>query len=136
MKYFMILLVSFSAIAEAGDSFTVTRGGKTTTYSSEEYVVVKRRKPSPALATTKKEVSTPAEPAEASKDSKNMVSLYGGAGPSRYGMEMISPSMLRVSQRYEPVFGLGYSRKLNRRWFLHGVGLTNGTGLLGGGYSF
>lgn len=137
MRKLILLLALFSISAQA-DQFTVTRNGKTSTFDSEEYVVVKRRKgPKPAPKAEVKPAPCP-EPkvvVQPAPVRKNTVKLYGGVGPSTYKTR-VEGSTMHISQDYDPLFGVGYSRKVSERWSVEAIGLSNYTGILGVGYDF
>ena len=139
----VLMLLFLTPLASANDGvITVTRSGKTATYSTDEYVVVKRRKgPRPVVkqpvapAPQKCPEVVAAAPVEQKSERKNTLTLYGGAGPGSHETS-IKSSYLHIEDGYGFVMGLDYGRKLTDRWSIHGMGMTNGSLLLGGGYSF
>lgn len=121
--------------------------GKTQTFSSDDYVVVKRRPKS----AKPKQLPKPVEPevriierpvvleriverrveVEASR-AKNSIFLLGGYGP--VGLGRTQPSTVELERDW--LLGLGYRKMLSARWSAYAEILTNRTGLLGLGIDF
>ena len=146
MKIYAMLMMLLATAAFADEApkymrdgnITVTlKDGKKAEFSLNEYMVVPRKP-------KKKAVPVPTVVDSGAKEKKaegtevagpNAIKVYGGGGPK--GLEVKkSASSVAVEQDYGAVFGLGYSRQLNKRWSLEAVGLSNKTGLLGVGLSF
>ena len=66
---------------------------------------------------------------------KNSIRLLGGVGPTGVSVENVGSKAFAYEDK-GAVLGLGYTRRLNRRWSLEGNALTNETFLLGVGFSF
>ena len=143
MKYTLMFLMLVS-LAHAG-TITVDKGvGKQQTYSTDDYVVVKKRKGPvvkkpphvcPVPEVREKEVIVTKEVIKTVEPKKNEVKLLGGVGPSGYETELL-PTSFHMSQGYQATFGLGYERHLTEEWSLEAIACTNETALLGVGYSF
>ena len=67
---------------------------------------------------------------------KNRIRLYAGGGPHLLHKDIHDSSHVEVSQAYNPVFGLGYSRLLTERWSLGVSGFTNLSFFLNAGFDF
>ena len=148
--YWLFVLVAAVALAtimakadeaplKTGETVLIVgKDGKSRSFSHDDFAVVPRRRKKKVLAVAPKPAPAPMvcpEAAPAPKDNKNTVKLYAGVGPRGYETEIFSSS-LHISQGYEFVMGVGYSRQLDRTWSVEAVGLTNYTALLGVGYSF
>lgn len=139
----VLLLVGFGVYASDMPSYmkdgkiTVTlKDGRKYEFSTNEYMVVKREGPKDVVIEVDGEGKRTVHQSPAIVvGGPNTVKAFGGAGPS--GIKVTTgPTSVTIEQDYGAIYGLGYSRQLNKRWSLEAVGLSNKTGLLGLGYSF
>lgn len=148
----VLLSVNLANATEKGGVISVkNKNGKESTYSTDDYVVVPRRKKKPKPKTKPKEQPPKLEvehqcpiPAplvveklviEKQELRKNTVKMYGGIGLGVYQFK-VTDKAVYIYQDPQPVFGLGYSRLITDRISAEAVGLTSKIGLLGIGYSF
>jgi hypothetical protein len=117
-----------------GGTVTVTlKSGKTYSFQSDEFKVVPRVQAAPSMDEVRAHeglVSFDPPPRRL-----NTIKLYGGYGAQGV-KSAAAPTSIIVSQDFKFVFGLGISRQLTEEYSVEAVGLSNGTGLLGLGYSF
>jgi len=66
---------------------------------------------------------------------KNSLRLLGGYGPTGVSAEQVGSKAIAFTED-GAIFGLGYTRRLNRRLSVEGSILNNGTYLLGVGFNF
>ena len=129
------LLIGFNT--KAGDTFTVTKDGKTKTYPSDEYVVVKKRKKAPKVVKAP-EAPKPVEVIkvpEIVKPKRNRIAFYMGVG--LLGLDISSASKaVTVQEQSVPVFGISLSHMISDKYSITGSVLSNETFLLGIGYDY
>ena len=139
----LLVFLSVTALAEGfpgymkGGKIAVTlKDGKAYSYSSDEYMVVPRRKKAKPKKEDEVQVLAKAPAAYVEPKARpNSLRFYGGAGPSGLSATTGTTSV-KVSQDWGPVFGLGYGRKISERFSLEAEGFSNLTGVLGLGWAF
>lgn len=133
MKYFITLLFLTTAVmAEEPPKFlkdaniTVTlKDGKQYTFTANEWKVV------PRLDKVKVNERTVVVQSE----QNNRLTILGGVGPKGLNVTK-SQDEITVENKKEGVFGLGYSRKITKRFSLGGQVISNGTYTLDLGVDF
>ncbi len=122
------------AYMKGGTIGVLLRNGKTYTYSTDEYMVVKRgaKRAPEKVEDVENEEASPIVvvtlPAPAQK--KNHVVLHGGVG--RDGLDLKNNgATYEITERFEAVGGLTYCRDLEYSLGACATGLTNNTYLLG-----
>ena len=68
-------------------------------------------------------------------EQKNRLRVMGGVGPDGFSTSK-SDKEITVKDKNEPVFGLGYERKISKRFSLGGQVISNGTYTLDLGVDF
>lgn len=139
MKYLLIIVVGITWVSWSmadmpaylkDGTITVTlKNGKTYTFSTNEYMVVKRgaKKPAPAL----EQLATAMKP----EPRRNRVRVLGGVGPN--GLETTrSASQATVTTTSGAVGGIGYDRLITDEVSVGGAALNNETYLLNIGLDF
>lgn len=139
---FIILLLSLNCFAAEAPSYlkdatvTVTlKGGKTYTYSANEYAVVVRTSMDKSEPMTQTPEAKTVEASSTTAAGPNTFRAFVGVGPSGFSTTT-TPGSVSIEQDYGALFGVGYSRQFTPRWSLEVVGLSNKTGIMGAGYSF
>jgi hypothetical protein len=110
-----------------GKIVVTLKNGKSYEFSTNEYKVVRRG--------TGKKSDKKAQPAQEEEPSQNRVRLMGGVGPNGFKTS-VSPGLAHVETSYGVVGGLGYDRKLGKKYSINGSAYTNGTFSLGLGLDF
>lgn len=149
MKYLILFMTLFSVLAQADEMpaymkngvITVTlKDGKSYTFSSNEFMVVKRHAvaiPKVAESPTQNQPSSPAPaPAPREESYKNRVGLLLGYGLNGKINTSVGPSQVDVEQQKGVVGGVVLSHDLNKSYHIMGEALTNQTFLLGIGKGF
>lgn len=143
MKYLILFLIS--ATASAG-VITVQENGRTKTYDTADYLVIKRR-PKKKKLVAKPQAKPASQVAQAPEKPKfirevvtqtefvtlkNRIRVMGGLGPNGIAVDG-GPSAYDVTPSQRLVGGIGYSRLLNDSVSLDAQVLTNKTYTLGVG---
>lgn len=131
MKYFIALLfIATQVMAEEPPPFlkdakivVTLKDGKEYTFSANQWKVVPRLDKAKAVAPT------------LVSEQKNRVRVLGGVGPQGFSVSK-SPSEVIVKDKKEAVVGLGYERKITKRFSLGGEVISNGTYLFDFGIDF
>lgn len=141
---FATLALSLNAFAvgpapkalQGGKITVTTADGKVYTFSSNEYAVVKRGTGDKVLtlAEGKRLYQSGKSQAEAEAP-KNRITVHGGVGFDGNNVKSDN-NQTTVSDKRSPVFGMSYSRKVNKDVSISGSALTNSTFLLGVGKDF
>ena len=141
MKKLLIIaaLIGFNINAQEvpsymkGGEITVKlKDGKEYKYSSDEYMVVKRKAaPSAGVPVNKQ----PSIVLVKSEPSRNRLTVHGGFGYDGQNIK-VNPNDVEVSERASPVLGLSYTRLLDSTFSLTGSVFTNSTITLGVGMDY
>jgi len=92
------------------------KNGRVYSFKSEEYKVVPRK--------NKKNK-------QFNQDYLNdSLKLFSGFGPNDYN------SLMKIRQKPDTIFGFGYEKRINKRYGVEGIALSNKTFLLGANYYF
>ena len=144
MKYILIalLLAATSVMAEEPPAFlkdasivVTLKNGKQYLFSANQWKVVPRLDKE-TLVCTRDELKCTRDTLDITETAMgNRVRFVGGFGPQGVDISK-SATEITVSNKTEPVFGLGYDRKVSKRFSLGGQFISNGTYTLGLGLDF
>lgn len=138
MKHILILMLLVSTVVLAEEppaflkdaSIVVTlKDGKQYTFSTDQWKVVPRLDKEAVICEQGTPVITEVE-------SANRIRFMGGFGPQGDISITSSATEISVSTDTGPVFGLGYDRKISKKFSLGGQVISNGTYTLGLGVDF
>jgi hypothetical protein len=118
--------VEFPVLLKDGKIVTTLRNGKKFSFSSNEYMVVKRKA---KVIEKKKEAKekivimykTVVEP------KPNRIRVIGGVGPGGKFSESVNGNFVDVKNKTRSIGGVGYDRMLNKDVSVGGQALSNGT---------
>lgn len=145
MKHLMLIfLILFSQVCftqeaylKDGEITVALKNGKTYTYSTNEYMVVKRHtvaKPKP-LAEAPAAAKIVIVEAPKKKELNSRVIFHGGVG-SDYEAVRMSQHHVQVREKTDFVFGASLGTKVKDNMSLTGTALSNRTYLLGVGFDY
>ncbi len=122
-----------------GGVITVTlTDGNAYTFSSDEYMVVKRHAVAAPVVAAESEETEAVETiaaVESVEEYPNHITLHGGVGRD-YSIKALSPNHVQIKDNREFVFGATVSHKIGGHKSVSGTMLSNETYLLGIGTDF